>query len=444
MGKSWYDIKAKSANEADVFIYNEIGYFGITADRFVKDLEDIQADTINLRINTPGGVVTEGMAIYNALVRHKARIITHIDGLAASMGSIIALAGDEVNIAENAFFMIHNPSAVVWGDSKDMRKTADTLDKMRNSLVKTYAAKSGKDEDEIKQLMDDETWFTADEAKDAGFVDNITGKKTEKAHFDLSVYNKVPQKLIAMTGELPSEREIERALREAGGLSRAAAKAVLSKGYKGLAQRDAEAGNQRDADDDTNLKEKSTMDIQELKAKHSAIYDAVRKEGFEAGKTEAARASVACPDCGKELKCPDCDSSTDAQEKGAKAERERIQGVFSLNKTGREKIVSELMFDGKSTKAEAAERILAADDEKKANLLKDLKADAGDIKVSQAEPGDQSATEDKTLPAEDRAKAHWDKSPELRAEFRDNFNAYVAYIKNVEAGNARILNKGGR
>lgn len=426
MGKSWYDIKAKSANEADVFIYNEIGYFGITADRFVKDLEDIQADTINLRINTPGGVVTEGMAIYNALVRHKAKVITHIDGLAASMGSVIALAGDEVNIAENAFFMIHNPSAVVWGESKDMRKTADTLDKMRDSLVKTYAAKSGKDEDEIKQLMDDETWFTADEAKDAGFVDNITGKKTEKAHFDLSVYNKVPQELIAMTGELPSEREIERALREAGGLSRAAAKAVLSKGYKGLAQRDAEAGNQRDADDDNNLKEKNTMDIQELKAKHSDIFDAVRKEGIEAGKAEVAVAVAT------------------AKDEAAKAERERIQGVFSMNRAGREKLVSECMFDGKTTKAEAAERILAADDEKKANLLKDLKADAGGIKVPQTEPGDQSAAEDKTLPAEDRAKAQWDKSPELRAEFRDNFNAYVAYIKNVEAGNARILNKGGR
>src|SRR3990167_4181631 len=249
MAKSWYDIKAKDAKAAEVFIYDEIGFFGISAEKLVKDLAALDVETIDLRINTPGGVVTEGLAIYNALVRHKARIITHIDGLAASIGSIIALAGDEINIAQNAFYMINNPYGFAFGESKAMRKMADTLDKMTGTLVKAYADRTGKSEDEIKGLMDDETWFTADEAKDAGFVDNITGKKAEKAHFDLSAYNKVPQALMTSASELPSEREIERALREAGGLSRAAAKAVLSKGYKGLAQRDAEAGNQRDAED---------------------------------------------------------------------------------------------------------------------------------------------------------------------------------------------------
>lgn len=428
MNRSWYRINAKDGKEAEVFIYDEIGFFGIRAEQFVKDLSAIQAETINLRVNTPGGNVFEGLAIYNALLAHKAKVNTHIDGLAASIGSVIALVGDEVNIAENAFFMIHNPYALVVGEARDMRKMAETLDKMRDSLVKTYAGKTGKGEDEIKTLMDEETWFTAEEAKAAGFVDKVTGKKAEKARFDLSVYNKVPQELIGIADELPSERDIEKTLREAGGLSRAAAKAVLSKGYKGLAQRDAEAADQRDADENTNLTEEAQMNIQELKAKHPDIFDAVRKEGFDAGKTEGASAVNA------------------ARDEGAKAERTRIQGVFSLMRPGREKIVNELAFDGKSTKADASVAILDAEDAKRAEYKNNLKADARDITVPPAEPGDALAQVDPNLPLEDRAKAEWDKSADIRGEFRDNFKAFVAYKKAAEAGQARIHNgnKGGK
>lgn len=135
-------------------------------------------------------------------------------------------------------------------------------------------------------------------------------------------------------------------------------------------------------------------------------------------------------------------------EAGAKAERERIQGVFSTNRAGREKLVAELMFDGKSTKSDAAEKILAAADLKRASMLSDIKADAEAVKVSAVDSAAAEAAAsavDQSLPVEERAKAEWDRNADIRGEFRDNYNAYLAFMKNTEAGRARIYNgKGGK
>ncbi|MDF4554914.1 head maturation protease, ClpP-related [Vibrio parahaemolyticus] len=172
---SWYSIKnAAGGDPVTILIYDEIGLWGITAEEFVNQLNGIDAEEIDLRINSPGGSVFEGMAIYNALRRHKAKISTYVDGLAASMGSVIALAGDEVNMAENAYYMIHNPWGGCWGEAKDMRKYADRLDEMREQIANIYQAKTGLDRDAILQAMDDETWYTGKTAQDAGFVDNLT------------------------------------------------------------------------------------------------------------------------------------------------------------------------------------------------------------------------------------------------------------------------------
>lgn len=172
---SWYSIKNAAGGEpVTILIYDEIGLWGISAEEFVNQLNGIDAEDIDLRINSPGGSVFEGMAIYNALRRHKAKISTYVDGLAASMGSVIALAGDEVNMAENAYYMIHNPWGGCWGEAKDMRKYADRLDEMREQIANIYQAKTGLDRDAILQAMDDETWYTGKTAQDAGFVDNLT------------------------------------------------------------------------------------------------------------------------------------------------------------------------------------------------------------------------------------------------------------------------------
>lgn len=196
----WYEIKASVAEDTDeIYIYDEIGGWGIQAKEFIDDLNQITAKKIDLRLNTPGGSVFDGNAMYNALKRHSATITTYIDGLAASMGSIIALAGDKVHMADNAIYMIHNPWTLAFGESADFRKTADTLDKLKSSMVRIYSEKTGMSEDEVIRLMDEETWYTADEARESGFVDDIQEGLKVAACFDstkFKAFKNTPQSLI--------------------------------------------------------------------------------------------------------------------------------------------------------------------------------------------------------------------------------------------------------
>lgn len=192
---SWYRMEVKDS-VADVYIYDEISWFGVSANDFVKDLDEIKADTIRLHLNTPGGSVFDGIAIYNALKNHKATVETYIEGLAASSGSIVALAGDKVFMADNAFFMIHEPWTVLVGNSTDLRKTADMLDKITGVMINTYVKASGADEKQVKAWIEDETWFTAAEAKEAGFVDEITDEIEIDAKHDIGVFDKAPEQLL--------------------------------------------------------------------------------------------------------------------------------------------------------------------------------------------------------------------------------------------------------
>ena len=171
---TWYNMTAaEGETSAEISIYDAIGSFDVNAKQFVDELKDINADTINLRINSPGGSVIDGNAMFNALQRHPAKVITHIDGLAASMASVIAMAGDEVHMADNALLMIHNPWTFSMGDADELRADADLLDKMSASILSAYG-RSQYEAEEIKDLMDAETWFTAQEAFDAGLVDHIS------------------------------------------------------------------------------------------------------------------------------------------------------------------------------------------------------------------------------------------------------------------------------
>jgi len=188
--------------EAEILIYDDIGANwygeGVTAKQVVKDLEALDAKRIRVRINSGGGEVFEGLAIYNALRTHKAKITTEIDGVAASIASVIALAGDTVKMADNAFFMIHNPAGLVMGDANDMREFADLLDRVGGSLAHVYAEKSGQDDAQVQEWMDAETWFTAEEAKAAGFVDAITKGKVIEARADMSTFRNTPTALAAL------------------------------------------------------------------------------------------------------------------------------------------------------------------------------------------------------------------------------------------------------
>ena len=245
--KKWFEIINK-ADKAEIWIYEQIGEDfwtggGVTAKSFQKELAGIKASQIDLHINSPGGEVFDGITIYNLIKQHPANVTAHIDGLAASIASVIALAGDTVIMAENALFMIHNPWGFAMGDASEMRKTADLLDKIGGSLVTAYSSKSGKSDDEISALMDSETWMTAQEAKDAGFIDEISEQMDLAAcakfipAMQKAKFKNIPENLSG-SKQTPTAREAEKALRDVG-FTQAQAKVVLAEGFKGF-QRDVD------------------------------------------------------------------------------------------------------------------------------------------------------------------------------------------------------------
>lgn len=193
VNKKWYSMKNLSGGTAEVMIYDEIGGWGITAKEFAEDLKNLgNVSNLHVRINSPGGSIMDGNAIYTTLRNHSANVHVSIDSVALSMGSVIAMAGDHIEMAENALMMIHNPWGVAVGEAEEMRKTADVVDKMKETLIGAYVRKTGMGRDKISDMMDDETWFSADEAKELGFVDEVTGEIELAASFDLSAFRNVP------------------------------------------------------------------------------------------------------------------------------------------------------------------------------------------------------------------------------------------------------------
>lgn len=183
--KSWYSIQAKADQKtADISIYDEIGYWGVTAKQFIGDLKALDATTIKLAINSPGGAVFDALAIYNALRQHPAGVEVTIMGVAASAASVIAMAGDTIVMPENAFMMIHNPLNMAYGNAEGLREMADVLDKIGASLIGIYAKRTGMPEDEIKALLDAETWLNAEEAVEKGFADELQAELKVAASYD--------------------------------------------------------------------------------------------------------------------------------------------------------------------------------------------------------------------------------------------------------------------
>ena len=240
----WFRIEARGPDAAEVSIYDEIGLWGITAKDFCAELGKVKAKSITLRLNSPGGSVFDGLAIYNALKRHPACVTAHVDGIAASIASIIALAGDALHMGEGSFFMIHDPSVLAVGTAADLRANADLLDKLAGEMVTIYADRTGMSAEDTRAAMLAETWYTAEEAVAAGFASEVhTGATAHAAGWDLSVYRNVPTAVLAQnTKRAPAnERELEAILRDAG-LSRTRAAAVVSGGWKTLeTPRDAAA-----------------------------------------------------------------------------------------------------------------------------------------------------------------------------------------------------------
>lgn len=175
--REWYSISAKADEEAEIYIYDSIGdsFFSdsVSAKDFVNALRPLDGSDIHLRINSPGGDVFDGTAIYNALIEHSGRVRVTIDGLAASMASVIAMAGETIVMPENAMLMIHDPWTMAVGSADEIRKTAEILDKAKIGLISAYK-RTGLSRDAISDLMTAETWMTGAEAVEKGFADEVT------------------------------------------------------------------------------------------------------------------------------------------------------------------------------------------------------------------------------------------------------------------------------
>ena len=212
---------------ADIFIYGEITKWAweelgeVSSITFKSELDALGDDvgTINLYINSPGGSVFEGLAIGNMLKRHKARVIAHVDALAASIASVIAMFADEVRMASNSLMMIHNAWTWASGNAEQLRKAADDIERINESVIQSYLDKAGDklNNDTLKSLLDSETWLSAEEAFNYGLCDAIDDFNEAAACIDeklINQYKNVPQQLLQQKPSTPVMSAEEKALRE--------------------------------------------------------------------------------------------------------------------------------------------------------------------------------------------------------------------------------------
>ena len=183
--KFWNVMKNDEEKSAELILYGSIGsdeYWDDISDKaFKQDIENLgDVENITLHINSPGGSVFSAVAIANTLKNHKAKITANIDGLAASAATIITSACDIVKMPKNALFMVHNPITFAYGNNQDMQKTLEMLNKVKNSIIETYLNKTKTDKETLSELMDNETWMSAEEAKEYGFIDEILDENVEK------------------------------------------------------------------------------------------------------------------------------------------------------------------------------------------------------------------------------------------------------------------------
>jgi ATP-dependent Clp protease protease subunit len=190
-----------AAGDATLYIYDVIDpWWGVAALDVAKTIAGLDpAITLHARINSPGGDVFEGRAIRTAIAQHPGKTIAHIDGLAASAATTVVDGADEVEISEGGFYMIHNGWTLALGNRHEMKKTHDLLEKVDNAIVADYAKRTGQTSAQIAQWMDDETWFTAEQAIEHGFVNRLAtlpDKKTSNRAWNLAAFANAPKALL--------------------------------------------------------------------------------------------------------------------------------------------------------------------------------------------------------------------------------------------------------
>ena len=240
----WYKIENVSEDEVDVFISSYIGWPYNDAGEFAEKLSSMKQGKIVIRINSPGGDVFAAHQIFNTIRNHPSKPVTRIESLAASAASYIAVAGHEKQAYKNTMIMIHEPMTGLWGNQYEIREVADLLGQISGTMIDMYADNTNVGKRDLKAMLKAETWMTAKQAKEKGFIDTIIeAGSSAQAAFDLSMFANYPggKTAPAKTGD-PTIRDIETLLRDAGGLSKDKAKALLARGWQAIGNTDNDSG----------------------------------------------------------------------------------------------------------------------------------------------------------------------------------------------------------
>lgn len=312
-----------ATSEAQLLLYGDIGndegWNDVTAKEFARDLAALgDVETINLHINSVGGDVFAGQAIYSMLKRHKAAVNVYVDGLAASIASVVAMAGDTVYMPSNTMMMVHHPWGCRVGNAAELRKAADDLDKIAETSIAVYMEKTGQPREKIVEIMDGETWLTAAECVELGFATEQTQAIDANASindrtlqyggqtFDLSQFKhlpKLPQAAAAIQPPKPKEEE-------------------------------------------ENTMENDEITLESLQRDYPEVYAAVKKAGYDEG-VKVERARMQALDA---LVAPGCEAIIQKAryETGAQAQEIALEVVAVLKQGAPSSALADMMADGQA------------------------------------------------------------------------------------------------
>ena len=372
----------------EITLSGDVGW-EITASSLKSSLEEANGEDITVRISSRGGLVGEGLEIFNLIKNYPGKTTAILSGFAMSMGSYIPMSFDEVVAEDNAVMMIHNAQGITWGDHNEMFRYGAILKGLSSILANGYTKFSGAEVSAISAMMDAETWLYGKEIVDSGLANKMISSGDEESNKD----GATAAAKTAFSGMIARMASAKKEV--INDLTKASAMAGV-------------VGNQR-AKEPTKKEEVNTMTLKELKEKYPDLVALIVEEAT-AKQTELV---------------------AEARTEGANAERERIKAVHEQSFPGFEKIVNDAMFDGKSQAGDVAIAINSANLTALKKAGEDLSADAPDAVDEPPDNGTVTLKNGKPE-TEAQAKAIWDKDAKLRAEFADDFEVFKAYSLPVE------------
>lgn len=342
------EIKGNIVGDGSSWIYDWLGIPHTSPKSISKILNSLNGEDIELQINSPGGSVTAASEIYTAIKSYKGKSVGKIVGMAASAASVIAMGVQHLEMSPTAQLMIHNSSTSAEGDYRDMEHTGTFLRKVNDTIANSYKIKTGKTQEELLALMDNETWMTAEDAKELGFIDGIMFEDAEDKTEPV-VFNNIGINLSALE-ELAQAGSIENLKKQISNERLKELEAILNN----------DKDIQNSSDNQNNKGVDKEMDLEKLKNEYPDIYNQILDQG---------------------------------KEEGVKAERERIKEIENLSLPGNDDLINRAKFETGVSASEVAIELIKAEKAKGTNYLKNLKDDIDISNIDDVEPND---TDDNT------------------------------------------------